>query len=99
MKSVLNGKIRVTLRTGQTDQSLSFDKPTLTLGRAPDSDVFISDSKVSKKHLSIVFENGAIYGGIYFAFYSMMLAYLGFLSPIALKYFSKENLNSSVLFV
>lgn len=60
MKSVLNGKIRVTLRTGQTDQSLSFDKPTLTLGRAPDSDVFISDSKVSKKHLSIVFENGFI---------------------------------------
>ena len=60
MKSALNGKIRVTLRTGQTDQSLSFDKPTLTLGRAPDSDVFISDSKVSKKHISIVFENGFI---------------------------------------
>ena len=60
MKSVLNGKLRVTLRTGQTDQSLSFDKATLTLGRAPDSDVFISDSKVSKKHLSIVFENGFI---------------------------------------
>ncbi len=60
MKSGLNGKIKVTLRTGQTDQSLSFDKPTLTLGRAPDSDIFISDSKVSKKHLSIVFENGFI---------------------------------------
>lgn len=60
MKSGLNGKIRVTLRTGQTDQSLSFDKPTITLGRAPDSDIFISDSKVSKKHLSIVFENGFI---------------------------------------
>ncbi len=47
---------------------------------------------------SVAFENGTIWVGICFAFYSLLAALLAFLLPTLLKHFSKQKLHALALF-
>jgi predicted component of type VI protein secretion system len=58
----MNGQLHLQMidsGQGRPVQEWSFHQPSITLGRAPDQDVAIGDSYVSRRHAVLAWENGA----------------------------------------